>query len=179
MLGARPNLGSREKVLPEVRRQERRKRTHPAIRFATMPSHMLGRLPSVRASRGMTRAPNKGAAAPTTTRNRYSTAVEDPHPSPAGGPTLAGFCLSNYSKQHLSGRRPGEAKLLSLCLPIGRRFRLLSVCVENRCTFFSTEAAKEGRPPGGCCSFLPPLDGVSCVSKRGRVIRKIREGDPT
>lgn len=69
-----------------------------------------------------------------------------------GGPTLAGFCLLDSFKQQLSGRRPEEAKRLFLCLlPIGRRFRLLSGCVE---TIALSKAAKEGQPPGECVLSL-------------------------
>lgn len=90
---------------------------------------------------------------------------------------MAGFCLLDSFKQQLSGRRPEEAKLLFLCLPIGRRFRLLSGCVE---TVALSRAAKGGQLPGGCILSLS-VDGVSCVSKDRARDRKMEATlpDPT
>lgn len=175
MLGARPNLVL--KVLPEVRRRDRRKKClFSRFPFVTMPSKSPRPrpiCPGLERQDPLTKRSSRAYNAP---RNRDST-VDGPPPALPTGRPWRGFVSWNPSSKQLSGRRPEICQALQV-VPLSPHWPAIQApagCVETVATF--KKAAK--RKTASRQMVLPSSLGMAClVFRKGeRVIRK-NGGDP-
>lgn len=101
-------------------------------------------------------------------RNRYTAAVDWVTPSPADGPTLAGFCLLESFKQDaLRTTSGGEPRSRSFVSPLAGDSGSLPGTVETVATFRKGgEDKKDSQPPDSDVVFLSGWR-VLCFERAG------------